>query len=360
MTTQSVATMTAQAGDVPMPDADFGADLAGAAALLRRLPRHRDQVREARRLVADWAAAHPQRRPELVVDAPPGDLRVSYDLVLAHPDGGNVALTGQTEDGVPWAIEYSTHFAANRLVSVNERALSVPSALFTIRALSRRDPTLHRQLVDHCLLWDEVFDDNEVPEVTAEELAAAADTFRRARGLHSRSATLEWLADVGLTEAAFTSHIEFVARIDRFRRDFVAEHAADHLRTHLSDFDRVDAIWVQAADAAALDALATVKTPTDLITRLGRLTGENRAAGEVQLTTGQRWALDLPAPLRSLAAGEVTGPVTEAGQVIVGGVWRREASAATDPAALARAGAAALTEWLTEQRAKATIRWHWL
>ncbi|MEU8796392.1 TIGR04500 family putative peptide maturation system protein [Spirillospora sp. NPDC048819] len=357
MTTRSASTAVAEAGDASDVDAAFGADLVSAVALLRRLPRHRDQVGEARRLVADWAAAHPRRRPELVVDAPPGDLRAGYDLVLAHPDGGSVALTGQAEDGVPWSIEYSTHFAANRLLSVNERSLSVPSALFTIRALNRRDPTLHRQLVDYCLLWDQVFDEDEA--ATAEELAAAADTFRRGRGLHSRAATLEWLADVGLTEEAFGTHIEFVARIERFRRNFKDEHAADHLRTHLADFE-VDAVWVQATDARTLDDFAAARTPADLLTCLGQRTGDTRQAGEVQLTMGRRRALDLPAPLRSLAAGELAGPVPEAGQVILGGVREREPATAADPAALARAGDAALTEWLTEQRAKATIRWHWL
>ncbi|MFC5816893.1 TIGR04500 family putative peptide maturation system protein [Nonomuraea harbinensis] len=332
--------------------AGFGADLASAVALLRRLPRHRDQVSEARRMVAAWSAAHPSRRPELVVDLPPGDLRAGYDLVLADPEGGSVALTGQAEDGVPWSIEYSTHFAANRLLSVNERSLSVPSALFTIRALNRRDPTLHRQLVDFCLLWDQVFDEDVA--MAAEELAEAADLFRRGRGLHSRAATLEWLADVGLTEQAFAIHIEFVARIERFRRGFFDKHAADHLRAHPADFDRVDAVWVRAVDAKALDDLPTARTPADLLTRLGQ------HSGDLQLTVGRHWALDLPAPLRSLVAGELAGPVPEEGQVILGGVRRREAADATDPAVLARAGEAALAEWLAGQRAKATIRWHWL
>lgn len=241
---------------------------------------------------------------------------------------------------------------------MNERSLSVPSALFTIRALNRRDPTLHRQLVDYCLLWDQVFDEDEA--ATAQELAAAADTFRRGRGLHSRAATLEWLADVGLSERAFATHIEFVARIERFRRNFKAEHAAGHLRAHLADFDRVDAVWVRAADSKALDDFAAARTPADLLTCPGRRTGDTRQVGEVQLTMDRRWALDLPAPLRSLAAGELAGPVPEAGQVILGGVRGREAATEADPAALARAGEAALTEWLAEQRAKAEIRWHWL
>ncbi|MFB4308212.1 TIGR04500 family putative peptide maturation system protein [Actinomadura sp. GTD37] len=355
MTTPSVTTAVAEATGESAADAEFGADLVSAVALLRRLPRHRDRVGEARRMVADWSAAHPRRRPELVVDAPPGDLRAGYDLVLADPEGGNVALTGQTEDGVPWSIEYSTHFAANRLLSVNERSLSVPSALFTIRALNRRDPTLHRQLVDYCLLWDQVFDEDVA--ATADELAAAAETFRRGRGLHSRAATLAWLADVGLSEQAFTAHIELVARIERFRRAFKAEHAADHLRARPADFDRVDAVWVRSADSTALDDVAAARTPSDLLTRLGQRTG---AAGEIELTMGRRWALDLPAPLRSLAAGELAGPVPDAGQVVLGGVRGREAATEADPAVLARAGDAALAEWLAEQRAKAAIRWHWL
>ena len=355
MTIRSVSTAVAEAGDRPGPDAGFGADLVSAVALLRRLPRHRDRVAEAEAMVADWSAAHPRRRAELVVDAPPGDMRAGYDLLLAHPEGGTIALTGQTEDGVPWSIEYSTHFAANRLLSVNKRSLSVPSALFTIRALNRRDPTLHRQLVDYCLLWDQLFDEDE--PATAEELAAAAEAFRRGRGLHSREATLAWLADVGLTEQAFTGHIEFNARIERFRRTFKDAHAADHLRAHPSDFDRVDAVWVRSADPAALDDLAAARTPSDLLTLLVRRTG---AAGEIELTMGRRWALDLPAPLRTVAAGDLAGPVPDAGQTVLGGVLGREAAAEADPAALARAGEAALTEWLAEQRAEADIRWHWL
>ncbi|MEU1813315.1 TIGR04500 family putative peptide maturation system protein [Micromonospora aurantiaca (nom. illeg.)] len=358
MTTFAPSMRAAEISGGSTPETELGADLVSAVALLRQLPRHRNQVGQARQAVADWAAAHSRFQPGLVIDAPPGDLRVSYDLVLAHPEGGSIAITGQTEDGTPWSIEYSTHFASNQLLSVNERPLTVPTALFTLRALNRRDPTLHKQLIDHCLLYDEVFED--VEEVTTEELTAAATKFRVGRGLYSRAATLEWLADIGLSERTFAVHIELIARIERFRHRFIAEHAADYLRAHPTDFDRVNAVWVQAADPKALNAFAMATTPAELFTSLAQLSGETETSGEVQLTTGRRWALDLPAPLRSLPAGEVTGPVQHEGQVIVGAVRGREANTAANPDALARAGQAALDTWLTEQRAKATIRWHWL
>nr|BFE81506.1 hypothetical protein GCM10020093_041070 [Planobispora longispora] len=176
---------------------DFGSALESGARLLRGLPRRRAHVAQARRTAAAWAADHPGLQAQLVVDERPGTPVVDFDLLLSDPEGGTVALSAQAEDGVPWLIDHSTHWAAGQLVTVDEVHLSVAQALTMIRSLSRRDTTPHDEIVDQCLIINEVAGDDG--PVSDEELQAAADEFRRGRGLHDRAATLAWLTEMGMT-----------------------------------------------------------------------------------------------------------------------------------------------------------------
>ncbi|MBO3747477.1 TIGR04500 family putative peptide maturation system protein [Streptosporangiaceae bacterium NEAU-GS5] len=206
-----------------MTTTTFESDLADAVRLLRELPRHRDRRDEARAMVAQWAAAHPGREAELVIDETPGTGRVSYDLLLAHPDGGTVGLTAHTEDGVPWIVDHSTHWAAGQVLSVDGVGLSMPAALYALRSLGTRDRQVHEQLIDYRILMSEIERDGE--PVSREELQRAADAFRQRRGLHGRAETMAWLAEIGLPEQAFADHMENDAKIARIRARFPSDVA---------------------------------------------------------------------------------------------------------------------------------------
>ncbi len=324
----------------------FGTAVESGVRLLRSLPRRRADVEEARGTAAAWAAAHPQLEPQLVVDVRPGTPVVDYDLLLTHPDGGTVALSAPDEDGVPWLIDHSTHWAAGQLVSVDDVHLSVAQALTMLRSLSRRDVTPYEEIVDQCLIIAEVQGD-DAPLDDA-ELQTVADEFRRGRGLIGRAATLAWLADVGMSPSMFESYIVGIARRRRFRQRKESELASAYLAAHRADFDRVRALWVVSPEKC------TAATPQELLALVPGLR-------EAEVTIDVRRARDLPAELvdeAGTSAGTVVGPLPHGGAFFTGAVLERE-PAGDDPETLTAAGRAAFDEWLAERRRRATIQWHW-
>ncbi|WP_169808926.1 TIGR04500 family putative peptide maturation system protein [Microtetraspora fusca] len=274
----------------------FGVAVESGIELLRALDRRRSGVTAARRAAATWAAAHPELDAQLVVDARPGTPVVDYDLLVAHPDGGTVALTAPSDDGISWPVDHSTHWAANQLVSVDGAHLSLPDAFLMLRGLTGRNGSAHDDIVDHCLLVaasrDEPLVDGDVQE--------AADAFRRRRGLHGRQAVLAWLDRMGMTAEQFEEEVTALARRIRFRRRKEAELAPGYLARHRGDFDRVTAAWVigphpfPGADA------------TEFLANLPRVLADEGAA---EATLCERVASGLPEPLRDAPVGVVVGPL---------------------------------------------------
>ncbi|MEV0230792.1 TIGR04500 family putative peptide maturation system protein [Nonomuraea sp. NPDC050786] len=332
----------------------FATDLAEAVEMLRRLPK--DLADEARRTVRGWGEQRPWLCAELVVDEPPGTTRAGYDLLLEHPEGGTVALSADVDDGMPWLIDHSTHWAAGNVLRVNGHDLPITAALSTIRALGARDQRVHEQLVNHCLLLAEVADDDE--PLTADETQRTADEFRRRRGLGTREQTLDWLAAAGMTEEVFRGHIESQARIGRVRERFAGEPARRYLAEHPEEFTLRRAAWVTGARPDVLRVLAD-----------GPVTGfVERVAAAMRFTEGARLRLEactvlssqLPPHLRALPAQTAVGPVPVEGAHLTGVVYEVVPPDPDDPEVLDAARDAAFQAWLDERRRSAEIRWFWL
>ncbi|GAA3442875.1 TIGR04500 family putative peptide maturation system protein [Planomonospora venezuelensis] len=346
---------------------DFATALESGVRLLRGLPRRRARVHEARTAAAAWAAAHPGLRAELVVDERPGTPVVDFDLLIEDPEGGTVALTAQADDGVPWLVDHSTHWAAGQLVTVDEVHLSVAQALTMIRSLSRRDTTPHDEIVDQCLILNEVQrDDGPVPD---EDLQAAADEFRRGRGLHDRAATLAWLEETGMTPQQFEAYIGGIARRRGFRRRKEAELGPARLAARPEAFDRVRAVWITGSERAVAAGAALLReTAGDRAGAPGGTAGAEgslgaalaalAAGGGIETTLAERFAFELPGPLGEAAGGTVVGPVAQGGTFLAGTVLERTAASPDGPT-LAAAGRVAFAEWLAERRGQASIEWHW-
>ncbi|GAA3109524.1 TIGR04500 family putative peptide maturation system protein [Streptosporangium carneum] len=328
----------------------FPETLAEAVELLRGLPRRREGVRAARESVAAWRAVRPGSRAQLVVDVRPGSPVVDYDLILDHPDGGAVALTAPAEDGVPWTVEHSTHWAASKVLAVDGQELSVQTALLTLRALAGRDRTVHDDLIDHCVLtlasWEE-------PDPSPEELQRASDDFRRRRGLHSRADMLRWLEEVGLTSAAYDNHLYSLARMRGFRTRTEAESAEAYFEEHAAEFDRVSAVWAVGPEPP----LAELAGHDDPFAAIAGAVA--RPVGEIVVHVADRVAAEVPAPLREAGEGDAVGPVPYRDGFLFGAVRRRRL-ASPDPDTLAAAGRAAFSAFLADRRAKAKVEWYWL
>ncbi|GLX02847.1 TIGR04500 family putative peptide maturation system protein [Microtetraspora sp. NBRC 16547] len=322
---------------------DFALVLFEAVELLRGLRRRRSAVQEARNAVAEWSARHPAAQAQLVVDVRPGTPVVDYDLLLNHPGGGTVAVSTPVDDGVPWLMDHSTHWAAGYLLSVDRVRVPVAEALAMTRTLSRRDKAVHDEIVEQCIVNNEVLADDE--PVGDDELREAAEEIRRMWRLHDRAATLAWLAEMGMSGPQFEAFIAGVARRRRFRRRKEAELGPAYLSAHRPDFDLVRALWATGAQPVN----------GELLHGLGGLLGY----GEAQVTLGERRARDLPGPLRDAPMGTVIGPVRHGDGYLTGIVLERR-PAEEDPATVAEAGAAAFADWLAARRRVASIEWHWL
>ncbi|MCK2219350.1 TIGR04500 family putative peptide maturation system protein [Actinomadura sp. ATCC 31491] len=329
----------------------FAQALESGVELLRSLPRRRSAVPAARAAARDWAARHPGVGAQLVVDERPGTPVVDYDLLFDHPGGGTVAVTAPAEDGVPWLVDHSTHWAAGHLVSVDGVHVSVSQALTMLRTLSKGGGSPYQEIVDQCLLaaaLEEAGDDATPP--TAAELQATADEFRRGRGLHDRAATLAWMTAAGLSGEQFESYIGAIARRRRFRLGKEAELAPAYLAAHLADFARVRAVWVTGPERVVAG------TPGEL---LGGAAAHGEAAyGEAVVTVGTRWEHELPEMLRGAAAGDVVGPASAPGGGFLTGAVLSRTEAVADAGTLAEAGRAAFGAWLAERRAAAEVEWH--
>ncbi|WP_405087924.1 TIGR04500 family putative peptide maturation system protein [Microbispora sp. NBC_01389] len=335
---------------VPTEETSFSGVLAGAVELLRSLPRTRDGVAAARRAAERWRADHPDVRAQLVTDVRPGSPVVDYDLVLGHPGGGTVALTAPADDGVPWTVDHSTHWASGRVLTVDGRELLVQNVLLTLRARAERDPSVQEELVDHCVLEELIARE---PGPTREELQEASDAYRLRRGLRTRERMLRWLGEVGLTREAYDNHIHGLALKRRVRARLERETAREYLERHPEEFDQVWAVWATGS-AERLAGLAASREP------LAALGVAVLSRGDLGVTASVRVARELPEPLRDAAAGEVVGPASYGAGHLFGVVRERRPADVDDPATLAAAGRAGFAAFMAARRAAAEITWHWL
>ncbi|SEH03667.1 putative peptide maturation system protein [Nonomuraea solani] len=345
--------MTTAPPPAPSPLPVFGDVLAEAVDLLRSLPRRRPGVPAARQAVERWRAAHPGTHAQLVTDVRPGSPIVDHDLVLSHPGGGSVALTAPADDGVPWTVDHSTHWASGVVLMVDDQELLIQNALLTLRARAAREPAIQQELIDYCILDGLV---EREPDPTPAELQEASDAYRLRRGLLSRAEMLRWLEEVGLTRAAYDNHVYGLALRRRLRSRVERETAEDHVRRHRADFDRVSAVWVTGPE----DRLAALASCDDPLAALARALLTPAQGGELAVTVAERVARELPVPLRDTAEGGVVGPVAHGRDHLFGVVRERRPADPTDPDTLAAAGRAGFAAFMAERRAKAAITWYWL
>ncbi|MFI7694120.1 TIGR04500 family putative peptide maturation system protein [Nonomuraea sp. NPDC049655] len=322
-----------------MTQLSLGPALESGVNLLHGLTRRRSAVEEARRTAAAWAQAHPRLGAQLVTSPRPGSPVVDYDLLLDHPSGGTIMLGVQAEDGTSWLVDHSTHWAAGYVLTVDGTHVSVSEAMLMLRSLARPGMSPQEELVRFCVLRNAA----EQEEVGLADVQAAADGFRRRRGLLGHDTMAEWLDRMGMSAEAFHDHMTMTAKDQRFRARKRAELAPAYLDRHRDRFAQVRAAWVLSDDpveAAELD---------------GPLAGR----WDLRLTRARTWAGELPVPLREVPAGGAAGPVPYEGGFLTGQVVERQ-EAVADAATLKAAGAAAFEEWLTGAAQEAGVTWHWL
>ena len=143
--------------------------------------------------------------------------------------------------------------------------------------------------------------------VTAEDLQAAADAFRRAHGLHTATATRTWLDGQGLTVGDFEAGLEERLLAAKLKQHQTAAQADESFAAHRTDFERLRvARVVTGRDDLARELASQVRDE-------GRdLEGVAREHG-LPVDRRRLFRRDLPVHLAAALAkaqpGELVGPV---------------------------------------------------
>jgi putative peptide maturation system protein len=335
-------------------NATFDKAVADAVRLLRELRRHRHATRDTQVRFQRFKSVHPGLQCRLLAYPKPGSGEVDYDILLTIPQAGAVLLYWQPDDGIPWTPRYADHWAANYVLSVDDRSTSIQSALLYLSAHLKRRPDLMRDLVDRSLIFAAI--EEAPPEVSDAEVEDAVDAFRAAHGLMSAAATQQWLDEMQLTMDALHDLVAQSVQARKFKESATEADIRPYFAAHRRDFDRLTvlrleglrrrearvmaAAWCQSQTCPALDLRQTA--PRDPKGRLDK-----------------SFAWEVPVELRGQPVGAVIGPVSHGRQFWVAQVLRRE-PARLDRATRGRIGDLLFRQWLSERRSRAAIRWHWV
>ena len=349
-----------------MTRSPFEDALVGAVQLLRGLPHEPVAADAARERWRAFAAAHPAVGTELLVDRAPGAIRADFDLYLAHPEGGTVALSYRDDGARPWFVDYSEHWAANYVLHAGATDVSVQEALFAIQYLGETHPDIVRGLVRDALLVDAIA---AAPEhwktdalnVTADELQDAADRFRQRHGLESAADTMAWLDRMGWSVHQFRSVLSNGLEVRKMEEMLVGPQVEPHFEAHRADFDVVRCFRVTCGDAATAALLVAsagagllsatqslLAAPDAEADRVAELTGE--------LTASRAYELGAAA---ATEPGTIVGPVLERQSHVVVQVLTRAPATTLDPATRHAVRERLMRKWVDKRIREVGVRWRW-
>ncbi|KXK58354.1 hypothetical protein AWW66_30250 [Micromonospora rosaria] len=313
--------------------------LDAAVALARELSTARATLRDATEQLAPLRARWPQADPALVRDEEGSDGSVSFDVLLREPTG-TVSVAYSSAPALPWPLRGALRHSEHHLARVGPRTLLVGEALAALDFLWYDHDVLVR-LVDTSLIRAEL-ERCPIP-VSDADLQAAADAYRRAKGLLDAASTARWLAERGLSEVDFTELVADTVAVARLREKIVGDRVERWFEAHRSAFDTLVVAW--AADgplpADPDDALAAVATAV----RIGHAAGVLRvvaaeAAPELRAATGPVPTVVAGAPVSALPVGREPAVLNAATRSLV--------------------ERAIFDDWLAQARVAVDIEWFWL
>jgi putative peptide maturation system protein len=334
----------------------FNEALANGAALLRELPRQRETLAEAHARLKDFQGKCAKTRADMYVHQAPGSARVDFDLLLEHPEGGTVALTWSADDGNPWAIQYTEHWAANYVLTVNQNHVTVQRALLTIKWAGQKYIDLMAELIDQSLIHEELEKDPLL--VSEQELQTAANQFRIANQLHSADATRRWLSESGLSMDRFRDWVSWQVQADKLKERITAARVDPYFEAQKQRFDIIQVFRVDTCRADLASSLAESAGGRGLLTvtqaRILESGGERYRGSLVS-----RFAYELAPALQAAAPGAIILPDTDGRTWSVIQVQSR-VQARLDSRTRAVIRDQLFREWLAERRKEAKISWHWM
>ncbi|MFF5205129.1 TIGR04500 family putative peptide maturation system protein [Streptosporangium sp. NPDC000396] len=320
--------------------------LMDALACLRQMTD--TQPEGARKQLAPLHDRHPGVPMRLVWRREPADGTYHYDLLIRMADG-TVSLALSPDRALPWPLRGSQHSGDDIIMRINGVDTSMSQAISILDVLWD-DVRLAERLVNARLVEEEVH--SGTVGLTDAELQEAMDAFRRAKGLLTERATLEWMDRHGLTHAGLEDLVAGQAAAARLRRRIVAGRAEEVFAARRDDFDLLYILRLRypGAEAAAIAAgLLRADDPFPAATR------EVLGGGATLQVEGVR-RKTLPA--EGAREGDVLGPFPSDGGFASARVLHVR-PAVLDEAVRRTIEERLFDDWLAERRAEATVEWQW-
>jgi putative peptide maturation system protein len=321
--------------------------LAEAISLLRGIPRHRRGIRAARAQFERFKASHPDLTCRLLVDAKPGSEDVDFDVLLTLPDTGTVVLSWRPDHDLPWTSLHTDHWAANFVLSVNDRSVSIQSALMYLSTRLQHQPDMMRELVDRALTFAAI--EASLPEVSETELEGAVDAFRAGQGLFSAASTLQWLDDMQLTMDALEDLVAESLQLQKFKAATIARKIQPYFKSHEKNFDRLVVMRLEGMTLAAARRAAQAWRRSGACPALDG--GQFPLRGRLDTV----FSMDIPSTFADQPPGAVIGPGQADDGFWVAQILSRY-PARLDGETRQRIGEEIFSDWLNQQRMKAKIR----
>lgn len=143
--------------------------------------------------------------------------------------------------------------------------------------------------------------------VTAEDLQAAADAFRRTHGLHTATATRAWLDQQGVTQVDFETGLEQRLLAARLKHHLTAAQADESFAARRMDFEKLQVAQVLVGrDDLARELASQVQDEGGDLEEVARAHGLPVAR---HLLFRKDLGGPLAEPLASAGTGELVGPV---------------------------------------------------
>ncbi|MEU8196734.1 TIGR04500 family putative peptide maturation system protein [Microbispora amethystogenes] len=332
-----------------------------ALAFLRRVSGA--EPADARRLLGDLRAGHPDVPMRLVWqrDHPGGSHH--YDLLITAPDG-TVSVAFAPARAVPWPLRGSQGAGEQVVVRVDGVDVRMEQAMAVLDGLWG-DSSLAARLVNAALVEQEL--EREPVELSAEELQEAMDAFRRARGLLTVRATRDWMAERGLDHASLETIVHQEAAIARLRRRVATDGAAGRFAADRDGHDRLSVLrlrypHLEAARTAAVrlrDRDTRAETFAQAAEEARVETFAKIAAEAFEYGADVRPALVYRRELGPEAAGAGAGDVLGGGPEPLVTCVLEVRPAVLDDETRRAIENRIFDDWLARRRAEASVEWMW-
>lgn len=324
--------------------------------LLRKLPRKREELQKAHAYLKRFKKNHPNTRIDLLVDQPPGSLSVDYDIFIGQQDGSTIAISWRPDNGIPWSAEYADHWAANYVVTVNDRHVTIQQALLFFKYIGWDQSDLMQELVDQQLIFDAI--EEHSFSVREEEIQSAANEFRITNGLLTVEATQRWMREMGLSVERFQEILKWGIQAQKLQAHVTRNEEKPYFEAHRKELASIQTFQVETRSKSVANRLIKTARHIGLLSATNALISSS-ANKEIMGSIIWRRINEIPHIPANPSIGTMVGPVKNGSRYWVAQVLNKhEAQLDTETRAFIRD--TLFHSWLANRRNEANVQWHWI